>query len=172
MSMNEKILFDFLDASKIEYQLFKHQPVFTCQDKPVLIDSGGIDTLAGMHSKNLFLRDQKDNFFLVSVGQEKRVDLNALSKGLGCQRFSFGKPEELLAFLKLQPGSVTPFGLIFDARKKVTFVLDKDFLTASLITFHPLRNDMTVALAPQQFLTCMEKMGHQPRIMLIPARAV
>lgn len=170
MSMNEKILFDFLDANKIEYQLFKHQPVFTCQDKPVLIDSGGIDTLAGMHSKNLFLRDQKDNFSLVSVGQEKRVDLNALSKELGCQRFSFGKPEELLSFLKLQPGSVTPFGLIFDEGKKVPFVLDKDFLTASLITFHPLRNDMTVALAPQQFLTCMEKMEHQPRIMLIPVR--
>ncbi len=170
--MNGKILFDFLDTNKIEYQLFKHQPVFTCQDRPILIDSNNIETLPGMHSKNLFLKDQKDNFFLVSIGQEKRVDLNALSKELDCPRFSFGKPEELLAFLKLQPGSVTPFGLIFDEGKKVTFVLDEDFLTASLITFHPLRNDMTVALAPQQFLVCMEKMEHQPRIMRIPVRTV
>jgi len=167
--MSEQILFDFLRANNIEYQLFRHQPVFTCEDKPVLIDSD-VDTIPGLQSKNLFLKDQKDNFFLVSVPEDKRVDLKELSKTLGCGRFSFGKPAELLELMKLTPGSVTPFGLMFDEQKKVALVLDEDFLTASFVMFHPLRNDMTITLVPQDFLTCMTKMGHEPQIVKIPVQ--
>lgn len=168
--MNEQVLFDFLHNNNIEYKLFKHQPVFKAEDKPIL-DSYGIDTIPGLQSKSLFLKDKKNNsFFLVSVIEDKRVDLKALSNVLGCTRFSFGKAEELLELLKLQPGSVTPFGLIFDDQKKVNFVLDEDFLAASLITFHALRNDMTISIAPAMFLTCMEKIEHKPRIIHIPTQ--
>jgi Ala-tRNA(Pro) deacylase len=168
--MSEKILFDFFTANRIEYKLFKHQPVFTCEDKPILIDSDGIDTIPGLQSKSLFLKDKNGVLFLVGVSEEKRVDLKALSDALGCGRFSFGKAEEMLEFLKVTPGSVTPFGLIFDQQNKVTFVLDEDFLTAEFVMFHPLRNDMTVCLTPQAFLTCMEKMGHKARVVRIPVK--
>jgi Ala-tRNA(Pro) deacylase len=169
--MNEKVVFDFLENNQIKYQLFKHQPVFKAEDKPVLIDSPGIDVIPGLQSKTLFLKDKKTGaFFLVSVPEQKRVDLKALSDLLGCNRFSFGKEEELLEILKLTPGSVTPFGLLFDDQKKVTFVLDEEFLKACAVTFHPMRNDMTVALAPQDFLKCMEKIEHQPKIIQIPTQ--
>lgn len=169
--MNEKVVFDFLNSNNIKYQLFKHQPVFKAEDKPVLIDSPGVDVMPGLQSKTLFMKDKKTGaFFLVSVTEQKRVDLKALSDVLGCNRFSFAKEEELLELLKLTPGSVTPFGLLFDDQKKVTFILDEEFLTASLITFHPMRNDMTVAIAPQDFLTCMEKIGHKPRVIQIPVQ--
>jgi Ala-tRNA(Pro) deacylase len=168
--MNEKIVFDFLNANSIAYKLFRHQPVFTVEDKPMLIDSD-VTTIPGLQSKSLFLKDKKcGSFFLVSVSEEKRVDLKALGDALGGKRFSFGKEEELLEHLKVQPGSVTPFGLIFDEHKKVTFVLDEDFLTTSFVNFHPLRNDMTISLTPQDFLICSEKMGHQPLIIRIPVR--
>jgi Ala-tRNA(Pro) deacylase len=167
--MNEQILFDFLKTHNIKYQLFKHQPVFTCEDKPVLIDSD-VDTIPGLQSKNLFLKDLKNDFFLVSVPQDKRVDLKVLSIVLGCSRFSFGKPAELLELMNLTPGSVTPFGLMFDKQSKVTFVLDEDFLAASFVMFHPLRNDMTITLLPQDFLTCMVQMGHEARIIKIPVK--
>lgn len=167
--MNEKVVFDFLNSNNINYQLFKHQPVFKAEDKPVLIDSPDIDVMPGLQSKTLFLKDKKTGaFFLVSVPEQKRVDLKALSDLLGCNRFTFGKEEELLETLKLTPGSVTPFGLIFDVQKKVTFVLDEEFLKATAVTFHPMRNDMTVALAPQDFLKSMEKIEHQPKIIQIP----
>jgi Ala-tRNA(Pro) deacylase len=166
--MNEQLLFDFLRTNNIEYKLFKHQPVFRVGEEPVLIDSD-VDTIPGAHSKNLFLKDPKNNsFFLVSVTQDKRVDLGALHKLLGCARFSFGKPEQLLELLKLTPGAVTPFGLMFDEQKKVTYILDEDFLAASFVNFHPLRNDMSISLAPQDFLASMEKLGHLPKIMHIP----
>lgn len=167
--MSEQILFDFFNANHIEYKLFKHQPVFTTEETPILVDSGGIEKIPGLESKSLFLKDKKNNtFYLASVTQDKRVDLKTLSDMLGCGRFSFGKAEEMLQFLKLTPGSVTPFGLIFDEQQKVLFVLDQDFLTASFVTFHPLRNDMTIALTPQHFLASMEKIGHKPRVLHIP----
>ncbi|HBL98818.1 TPA: hypothetical protein DDZ86_04210 [Candidatus Dependentiae bacterium] len=169
--MNEEILFDFLNTHQIDYKLFKHLPVFTTKDKLVLIDSNDVDTIPGLHSKNLFLKTEKQGtFFLVSVTDEKRVDLKALSKILETSRFSFGKPEELLELLKLKPGSVTPFGLLFDSENHVTFILDEDFLMGTHVNFHPLRNDGTLCLTPQAFLACMGKMGHPPHVTQIPVK--
>ncbi|MFA5075187.1 MAG: YbaK/EbsC family protein [Candidatus Babeliales bacterium] len=166
--MNEQILFDFLKNNNIEYKLFKHQPVFKAEDKPVLSENYATKTIPGLQSKNLFLKDKNNNFFLVSVAEDKKVDLKTLNVILGCGRFSFGKAEELLELLKLTPGSVTPLGLLFDEQKKVTFVLDEDFIKAGSAAFHPLRNDMTVTFDIKSFLTCMNKMGHEPKIIGIP----
>lgn len=172
--MNENLLFDFLKKHTIAYQLFEHQPVFTVDDKPIVTSIDGVATVSGTiptpNFKTLFLKDQKDAFFLVSVIEDKRVDLKALSDALGCARFSFGKEKDLLDLLRLTPGSVTPYGLLFDEQNKITFVLDEDALTLSSVSFHPMRNDMTIVTTPQDFLTCMDKMGHQPRIIGIPAK--
>jgi Ala-tRNA(Pro) deacylase len=125
------------------------------------------------HFKTLFLKDKKNNlFFLVSVIEDKRVDLKALSDVLECGRFSFGKPEELLELLKLTPGAVTPYGLLFDQEHKIKFVLDEDALMNSCVTFHPMRNDMTIVTSPQDFLTCIEKTGHRPWIIRIPIQGI
>jgi len=167
--MNEQLLFEFFKVNQIPYTLFKHQPLFTTEDQPVLIDSD-LDTIPGLQSKNLFLKDQKNLHFLVSTTEDKRVDLKALSQAVDCGRFSFCKPEELMEYLQLTPGSVTPFGLMFDKQKKVSFILDQDFLKADLVIFHPLRNDMNVTLKPQVFLSAMEKLGHPARIIPIPVK--
>ena len=167
--MNDQKLFDFFKDHQIEYTLFKHQPLFTCEDQPILIDSD-LKTIPGLQSKNLFLTDHKGKLFLVSTTEDKAVDLKALSKILECGRFSFCKPEELMKYLQLTPGSVTPFGLMFDTETKVAFVLDKDFLNADLVIFHPLRNDMNVTMTPQVFLSAMEKLEHPARIIEIPIK--
>lgn len=172
--MNENLLFDFFKQHNIAYQLFEHQQVFTVHEKPIVTAIDGVAVSSGAipepHFKTLFLKDKNGLFFLVSVIDDKRVDLGALSRALGCGRFSFGKSEELLKLLKLTPGSVTPYALIFDQQKRVAYVFDEDALARSSVSFHPLRNDMTVVTSPQVFLTCMEKMDHQPRIMQIPVK--
>jgi Ala-tRNA(Pro) deacylase len=171
---NEDILFNFLKAQNIVYRLFKHQPVFTIHDKPIITEVDGAvasnATIPRPHFKTLFLKDKNGAFFLVSVIEDKRVDLNVLSKTLGCGRFSFGKAEELLELLRLTPGSVTPFGLLFDRENKITFVLDEDTLNYPYVSFHPLRNDMTVVMTTEDFTVCMEKLGHKPLIAKITTK--
>lgn len=172
--MNEHLLFDFFKKHEIAFHLFEHQPVFTITDEPVITAIDGVKTSAGVlekpHFKTLLTKDKNNVFFLLSVIEDKRVDLNALSKALGCGRLSFANPEELLELLQLTPGSVTPYGLMFDQTNKVTFVLDEDALALSSIGFHALRNDMTVVTTPQIFLKCMELMNHNPRIIHIPVK--
>ncbi|MFA6527523.1 MAG: prolyl-tRNA synthetase associated domain-containing protein [Candidatus Babeliales bacterium] len=172
--MNEKKIFDFFKQHNVPYHLYEHQPVFTVNEKPVVTAIDGVAVTSGTipepHFKTLFLQDNKGVFFLVSVIDDKRVDLKALSDVLGCARFSFGKAEALFQLLKLTPGSVTPYGLLFDEQKNVTFVLDEDALPYSCVSFHPMRNDMTIVTTPNDFLTCMQKMGHAPRVVRIPIK--
>jgi Ala-tRNA(Pro) deacylase len=42
--------------------------------------------------------------------------------------------------LALTPGSVTPFGLIDDAQRRVTVVLDEEMFDSEWVKFHPLHN--------------------------------
>lgn len=173
--MNHTIIFDFLKRHNIPYTLFEHQPVFTVEEKPIVTAVNGIDgpgEIPQPHFKTLFLKDHKGKFFLISVTEEKRVDLKALSNVLACGRFSFGKPEELQALLHLTPGSVTPFGLLFDQENKVTFALDEDALHLQWVNFHPMRNDMTIALTPQDFLRSIQTMGHKTAVIHIPTKAI
>ena len=174
--MNEQLLFDFLKKHNITYRLYEHQPVFTVGEEPLItaIDGKKVtssEEIPGAHFKTLFLKDKKGKLFLVSVTEEKRVDLKALSDTLSCSRFSFGKPELLLEKINLTPGSVSPYGLMFDKGNEITYALDEDALSHSHVTFHPLRNDMTIAVSVQDFLTCMDLLGHKPQIVRIPTRA-
>ncbi len=171
--MDEQVILNFLKDNNIAYHLYEHQPVFTVDDKPVVTAVDGVPSSAAVpkpHFKTLFLKDKNSVFFLVAVIEDKRVDLRALSDALGSGRFSFGKPEELLEMLKLTPGAVTPFGLLFDKDHKILFVFDEDALSCATVSFHPMRNDMTLVLTPQDFLKSMEKMGYIPQIMNIPVK--
>ena len=63
------------------------------------------------HTKNLFLKDKKDNYFLVTVDEEAEVDLKPIHQTIGAaSRVSFGKPEALMELLGVTPGAVTVFG--------------------------------------------------------------
>lgn len=172
--MISKIIFEFFKQHNVKYRLFEHQPVFTVDDNPIVTAVDGIVVtdvaIPKPHFKTLFLKDKDGKFFLISVIEDKRVNLNALSMALGCGRFSFGKAEELLDLMSLIPGSVTPFGLIFDKENKITFVLDEDASNHQFVSFHPMRNDMTVVLTGQDFMDCMGMLGHRPLFIKIPIK--
>lgn len=170
--MIEQSLFDFFKKHGISYQLFEHQPVFTVSDRAIVTAVDGVTAssacLPKPGFKTLFLKDNKNHYFFVSLIEDKRVDLNGLSKTLGCGRFSFGTPEELLNMTKLTPGSVTPYGLLFDQTNAITLILDEEALQLAFVQFHPMKNDMTVVTTPDVFLQCMELMHHKPIIIRIP----
>lgn len=164
--MQEQILLNLFKDLHLDYQLYNHKAVFTVDECEDLHNS-----IAGAHSKNLFLRDKKKNFFLVSVLEHKRVDLKSLALLLGKAGLSFGNSDDLMAKLKLTPGSVTPYGLIHDHRKEVSFIFDQDFLNYETVNFHPLRNDMTIGMSVKLFLDFIKTMNHPPQIMDIPLLA-
>ena len=152
-----------LEALGISTRTFSHAPVFTVEEARALRG-----TIAGGHTKNLFLKDKKDGLWLVVAREEVRIDLNALAKLIGSPRFSFGSPELLIATLGIPPGSVTPFALMNDKAAKVRVVLDEDMLALAPLNFHPLRNDRTTAIAPNDLLKFLRDTAHDPQIVKLP----
>jgi Ala-tRNA(Pro) deacylase len=161
----EAALYERLRRLGIAWTTYAHTPVFTVEEA-----AGLYDGQPGGHSKNLFLKDKKDGLWLVTVRDDLRVDLTALSKALGSPRFSFGSAELLRETLGVEPGSVTPFAVMNDTRGLVRLVLDAGMLALAPLNFHPLRNDRTTAIAPGCLLAFARDTGHEPLIVEIPVR--
>jgi Ala-tRNA(Pro) deacylase len=150
---------NLMDNLKISYQLYTHIPVFTVEEADKV--SGDI---AGAHIKNLFLRDKREQMFLVTLRSTTKLDLKKLSDLLGSGRFSFGSPERLWTYLGVKPGSVTPLAILNDTGKKVTLILEKGMMEEEIINIHPLDNGMTVGMHPKELMKILENKGISPQI--------
>ncbi|MBO6465364.1 MAG: hypothetical protein HVK43_01970, partial [Pelagibacteraceae bacterium] len=109
------------------------------------------------HTKNLFLKNKKNKFFLFSCQESTIVDLKQLNKELNLGNISFAKDLYLKNILGVKPGSVTPFGLINDQNNEIKFFLDKKILYHKKVNFHPLVNTSTISLDIKDFLLFMKK---------------
>ena len=136
-------LFEFLDGLGISHTTKQHEPVFTVAESQSLRD-----LIPGGHTKNLFVKDKKDQYFVLTVEENAVVDLKSIHKTIGAaSRVSFGRPEKMFEYLGVVPGSVTVFGAINDTDRQVTFVLDSALLENELVNGHPLSNDQTTTIA-------------------------
>ena len=144
----------------IAARTFTHPPVHTVAEAKALRGE-----IAGAHIKNLFLRNKKGAMWLVTCLEDREIDLKALGRALGAGRFSFGSATRLMTYLGVEPGAVTPFGVINDTEGKVQMVLDKALLDCDPINAHPLVNDMTVAVSPAGLLRFLEAAGHPPQVL-------
>jgi Ala-tRNA(Pro) deacylase len=150
-------LFTKLAALGIETTTHQHPPVFTVEEARVHCAH-----LPGGHCKSLFLKDKKDRLYLLVALDARAIELNAIAKRLGAARLSFGRPELLMAVLGVTPGSVTPFALINDVERKVAVVLDAGMMREKLLNYHPLTNEATTAIRPDDLRRFIASCGHQP----------
>ncbi|HVZ00441.1 MAG TPA: prolyl-tRNA synthetase associated domain-containing protein [Dongiaceae bacterium] len=155
----------------IESHTVDHKPVFTVEESRELRGQ-----LPGGHVKNLFLRNKREEMWLVTVEESKRVDLKSLGERLtgatgGAAKLSFGSPDRLMTYLGVIPGAVTPFAVINDKGKAVRMVLDRDLLAFDTVHAHPLVNFKATALSPKDLLRFLEAEGHAPQVMEIPVNS-
>ncbi len=165
MPKTEADLFTFLADLDIQVSTRRHPPLFTVADSQAL--RGEIE---GGHTKNLFLKDKKDNYFLVTVDEEAQVDLKQIHHLIDAAgRVSFGKPEMLMELLGVIPGAVTVFGLINDTQHKVKVVLDAALMENDVINAHPLTNEATTSISGTDLLKFIEATGHRPAVLKLSA---
>ena len=151
--MIDKIkLLQLLDNKKINYKIFNHPPLHSVKDS---INMRG--TINGAHTKNLFLKNKIDDFFLFSCLENTMIDLKLLKKNLNLGNISFAKTNYLKKILNLSPGSVSPFGLLNDINNNVSFFLDKKLTNYEIINFHPLENTSTISINLKNFLNFMSE---------------
>ncbi|MCJ7579389.1 MAG: prolyl-tRNA synthetase associated domain-containing protein [Candidatus Aminicenantes bacterium] len=159
----EKIVLDVMDSLKIPYEIHRHPPVYTVEEAEEHWKS-----IEGTHCKNLFVRNKKGNrHYLVILESRKRADLRELNNQLGEDRLSFGSPERLKRYLGLEPGAVSPFGLINDTDNGVQVVLDKDLKESKWVSFHPNVNTATITITFKDFEKYLEWCGNPLRSLSI-----
>jgi Ala-tRNA(Pro) deacylase len=153
-------LFAALDALGISHSTVKHPPLFTVEQSRNLRGQ-----IPGGHTKNLFLRDKKYAIYLVVTLEDAEIDLKGLHRQLGANgRFSFGSADLMREVLGLEPGSVTPFGVINDTQGRVSVVLDAAMMEHKTLNYHPLVNTMTTSIERDDLVKFLESTGHIPRI--------
>ncbi len=158
-------LFRFLDDLGIAHRTTRHAPVFTVAESVSLRDE-----IPGGHTKNLFVKDKKDNYFLLTVEEHATVDLKTVHTLIGAaSKVSFGKPEKLMEYLGVIPGAVTALGVINDHGQAVTLVLDADLMREEIVNCHPLSNDATTSLASKDLIRFAEATGHVPLVLKVTA---
>ena len=161
MAIERRDLFAYLDELGIATVTIEHEAMFTVAESQALRG-----TLAGAHTKNLFLRDTDNRLVLVVAKEDTTVDLKNLAKRLGLGRFSFGKPEQMKATLGVEPGSVTALALMHPGSAALsTVVVDEALLAHAEVNCHPLDNHATTRLAMTDLLRFIQACGHQPEIL-------
>jgi Ala-tRNA(Pro) deacylase len=162
MPATRKELFDRLASLGIETQTRDHAPVYTVEEARALRGE-----IPGGHCKNLFLKDDKGNVWLIVCLEEAQIDLKTTPAKIGSRRLSFGKPELLMELLGVEPGSVTPFGLINDTANRVNVVLDAAMMAHEVVNYHPLENTATTTIRSGDLMSFIKSCGHAPRIVAV-----
>ena len=160
MPASPEDLLAHLAALGLETRTVHHPPVFTVEQSKALRPD-----LPGGHSKNLFLAPLRGDgpHLLIVLEEDCRLPVNALVRALGAPRMAFADADALMAHLGVEPGSVTPFGLVNARPGTVRVGFDRRLMEDhEWVNFHPLTNSMTTAIRPAGLLRFLRHLGHAP----------
>jgi Ala-tRNA(Pro) deacylase len=165
MALSPQQLFDYLASHGIRAATVQHPPLHTVADSKALRGE-----ILGGHTKNLFLKDRKDQYFLLTVDEDAIVDLKTIHQVIGAAgKVSFGRAEALLELLGVVPGAVTVFGAVNDKEGRVKVFLDAGLMENEIVNGHPLVNDATTSIAAADLIKFLNATGHAPNILKLTA---
>ena len=157
---NRDDIISLLDEKKIDYESVHHAAVFSIPEMEEADVPHG-ERIA----KNLFLRDDKKRcYYLVSVRNDRHIDLKALRHIIGSRPLSFASEDDLHSILALGKGEVTPFGLLNDTEHRAVFILDS-FFSGGIIGIHPNDNTETVFIPAAELLSIMKENGTEVSVI-------
>ena len=157
-------IYALLREKGVSYEAVEHEAVFTMEE----MERAGIDR-HGCICKNLFLRDAKGKqHYLITVPDERRVDLKWLSEALGASKLSFASAERLDKYLGVPQGSVSPFGILNDESRSVLFAADEALASLPVIGVHPNDNTATVFLSFSDLRSIIQEHGNAVSLLRFP----
>jgi len=92
---------------------------------------------------------------------EQNLAIRDLELKLRQGKLSFASEKRLLNYLGLQPGSVSPFGLINDLDNHVYVFLDQKLKNFEFLSFHPNDNRASLTISNRDFIRFMESSGNE-----------
>ncbi|MBI5346880.1 MAG: prolyl-tRNA synthetase associated domain-containing protein [Chlamydiae bacterium] len=161
MNKNDSDVENFLRSHGIDYILHIHPAVFTCDEAKKICKD-----IPGLPCKNLFLQDREGKrFFLVILPAEKKLDFAKFAKLMEANKVVFGDNKMLQEKLKVEPGSVSLFGILNDQQKEVELCIDQEVYQADIVSFHPNINTATIELAKEMFHKFLKSLDRNFKIL-------
>ena len=162
LPIHPDVLTSDLRKLQIQFEQFNHPPLKTVEDSKSYRDGMLTKYEGGGHIKNLYLRDHKKNNFLAVIQEDREVDFKELAVLMHSGRLSFGSANGLFENLGVRPGAVTPLSMITGVHKGVKLAIDGDLFQMAKIYLHPLVNDRTISMSPEEMNKYLEYLGVQP----------
>ena len=149
-------LYAILEVLGIRFEYYEHPPAPTIELARLYWKD-----IEATHCKNLFFRNHKGNrHYLVVIEHSQELAIRDLEQRLRQGKLSFASGERMMRYLGLQPGSVSPFGLIHDHDRHVHIFLDKNLKNAEKISFHPCLNTASLVISCPDFERFLEHTGN------------
>jgi len=133
-----------LDRLKIKNSTITHAPMRTVEDS---------------------MANKKGVMVLVTLLEDRKVNLAALGAQLNMGKLSFASPQRLMHRLGVIPGAVTPLAVINDKDAVVTAVIDKALLEKDPLHFHPCDNCKTTTISAEGLLHYMRSFHNEPLVV-------
>ena len=149
-------LYNILKKLEINFEYYPHPAVPTVQEAMKYWEG-----MEATKCKNLFFRNHKGNkHYLVIIEHRQQLAIKDLEQRLKQGKISFASEKRLNKYLKLTPGSVTPFGLINDIDNHVHVFFDSNLARSEKISFHPNINTASLVLTFTDFQKYMNWVGN------------
>jgi len=143
MTLAEKKIMQILNDSNVSFELFEHEPVFTCEQAAKVRGTTPAEGIKCMLIKG------NDKFFLVMTRGDKRLNLKKIASLTGAKKIRFANDEEIEKIALCKKGCVHPF---CDVK---TFV-DTALAETEFIEFNPGVHTKTVKITVKDLLLTMQ----------------
>ena len=152
----QKELYRLLGQLDIEFEYHEHPPLATIEDAKI----HWADYNSG-RCKNIFFRNHKgDRHYLVVLEHLRQLNIRDLEQRLRQGKLTFASDKRLKKYLGVEPGSVSPFGLINDTEKHVHLFIDEKLKEFDRLTFHPNINTASLVISSSDFRKFLEYTGN------------
>ena len=149
-------LYVLLDKLSIEFEYHEHPPVATIEDAIIHWS----DFKSGK-CKNIFFRNHKgDRHYLVILEHLRKLNIKDLEQRLKQGKLSFASDQRLKKYLEIEPGAVSPFGLINDKTHHVHVFIDEKLNEFDRLSFHPNINTASIIISRSDFLKFLNYLGN------------
>jgi len=145
-----------LPLFSIQFEYHEHPPLSTIEEAIIHWK----DYNSG-RCKNIFFRNHKgDRHYLVILEHLRQLNIKDLEKRLRQGKLTFSSDKRLMKYLGVEPGSVSPFGLINDIENHVHLFIDEELERCERLAFHPNLNTASLVITKSDFLRFLEHTGN------------
>lgn len=152
---------EYLNTLDIKFKIVEHEPAYTTEEADKYIE--GHD---GVRTKTMFIcNKKKTNYYMIIMDDSKRLDMNKFKEIASEKQMKMASEEALKEKLGIEPGMVSPFGLLNNDEKDVKIYMDKEIIIEEIMTFHPNDNTKTLFINTKDLFKYFENIGYKLNII-------